>query len=119
MYDFIVIGGGPAGLTAAIYAIRKRLNVLLISEDLGGKTNYHLDLPDVENYQVIRGRGGGQPVSRVNWNTWTLPGSWSGSTKVEKRATGSLSIPKDGAALDARAVIVASGTQRGMAGRAG
>ena len=37
MYDLIIIGGGPAGLTAAIYAIRKRLNCLLISPDLGGK----------------------------------------------------------------------------------
>jgi alkyl hydroperoxide reductase subunit F len=55
MYDLIVIGGGPAGLTAAIYAIRKRLNVLLISKDLGGKTNFHLELPDQENYLVIRG----------------------------------------------------------------
>ena len=55
MYDIIVIGGGPAGLTTAIYAIRKRLNVLLVSKDLGGKTNYHLELPDQENYLVIRG----------------------------------------------------------------
>ncbi|HEX7975861.1 MAG TPA: FAD-dependent oxidoreductase [Anaerolineales bacterium] len=55
MHDLIVIGGGPAGLTAAIYAIRKRLNVLLVSKDLGGKTNYHLALPWIEDYQVIRG----------------------------------------------------------------
>ena len=55
MYDLIVVGGGPAGLTAAIYAIRKRLNVLLVSKDLGGKTNFHLELPDQENYLVIRG----------------------------------------------------------------
>ena len=56
MYDLIIIGGGPAGLTAAVYAIRKRLNVLLISKDLGGKTNYHLALPWIENYhQVIKG----------------------------------------------------------------
>jgi alkyl hydroperoxide reductase subunit F len=55
MYDLIIIGGGPAGLTAAIYAIRKRLNVLVISEDLGGKTMFHLSLPDTEQYQVIRG----------------------------------------------------------------
>jgi len=55
MYDIIIIGGGPAGLTATIYAIRKRLNVLLVSKDLGGKTNYHLELPDQESRQVIRG----------------------------------------------------------------
>lgn len=55
MYDLIVIGGGPAGLTAMVYAIRKRLNVLLVSPDLGGKTNFHLELPDQEQYLVIRG----------------------------------------------------------------
>lgn len=55
MYDLIIVGGGPAGLTAAIYAIRKRLNVLLISQDLGGKTNYHMTMPNVEMHQVIRG----------------------------------------------------------------
>jgi alkyl hydroperoxide reductase subunit F len=55
MYDLIVIGGGPAGLTAMVYAIRKRLNAVLVSPDLGGKTNYHLELPDQEQYQVIRG----------------------------------------------------------------
>lgn len=55
MYDLIVLGGGPAGLTATIYAIRKRLDVLLISKDLGGKTNYRLALPWIEDYQVIRG----------------------------------------------------------------
>jgi thioredoxin reductase len=55
MYDLIVIGGGPAGLTATIYALRKRLNVLLITKDLGGKTNYRLQLPDVEHHLVING----------------------------------------------------------------
>ena len=55
MDDLIIIGGGPAGLTAAIYAIRKRLNVLLISKDLGGKTNFRLQLPDVEKHLVING----------------------------------------------------------------
>lgn len=55
MYDLIVIGGGPAGLTATMYAIKKRLNVLLVSQDLGGKTNYRLALPWIEDYQVIRG----------------------------------------------------------------
>ena len=56
MYDLIIIGGGPAGLTAAIYAIRKRLEMLVISKDLGGKTNFHLELPDVELHNVISGQ---------------------------------------------------------------
>ena len=55
MYDLIIIGGGPAGLTAAIYAIRKRLNVILVSSDLGGKTNYHMVVPWVETQPIIRG----------------------------------------------------------------
>jgi alkyl hydroperoxide reductase subunit F len=55
MYDLIVVGGGPAGLTAAIYGIRKRLNVLMITKDLGGKTQYRLALPWIQEYQVIRG----------------------------------------------------------------
>jgi thioredoxin reductase len=55
MYDLIIIGGGPAGLTAAIYALRKRLNMLLISKDLGGKTNYRLQLPDLDHHLVING----------------------------------------------------------------
>ena len=48
MYDLIIIGGGPAGLTAAVYALRKRLNVLLVTRDLGGKTNFRLSLPWIE-----------------------------------------------------------------------
>jgi alkyl hydroperoxide reductase subunit F len=55
MYDLIVVGGGPAGLTATIYGLRKRLNVLMITKDLGGKTQYRLALPWIQDYQVIRG----------------------------------------------------------------
>lgn len=55
MYDVIIVGGGPAGLTATMYGIRKRLETLLITEDLGGKTNFHLQLPFFERHQVISG----------------------------------------------------------------
>lgn len=38
MYDLIIIGGGPAGVAAAIYAARKRLKTVLISEEIGGQS---------------------------------------------------------------------------------
>src|SRR5271157_4959826 len=54
-YDLVIIGGGPAGLTAAAYAIRKRIETILVSENLGGKTNYKFSLPGVETHPIIDG----------------------------------------------------------------
>ncbi len=47
MYDMIIIGAGIGGLSAAIYARRFKLNVLVISKDIGGTT---LEAHKVENY---------------------------------------------------------------------
>lgn len=38
MYDLVIIGGGPAGVSAAIYASRKRLNVVIVTESFGGQS---------------------------------------------------------------------------------
>ncbi len=38
MHDLIIIGGGPAGVAAGVYAARKQLKSLLISEDIGGQS---------------------------------------------------------------------------------
>ncbi|MBD3155329.1 MAG: FAD-binding protein [Candidatus Aenigmarchaeota archaeon] len=47
VYDVIIIGGGPAGLTAGIYAIRRTLKTLIISEEFGGVP---VNVPLIENY---------------------------------------------------------------------
>ena len=111
MYDLIVIGGGPAGLTAAVYAIRKRLNVLLISKDLGGKTNFHLDLPDQESYQVITG------VDVVNKFKSELEylkfaRHMEPVVRVEKDDGRFIVHTKGGGELPARAVIIATGARQ-------
>jgi thioredoxin reductase len=54
MYDLIVVGGGPAGLVATVYAVRQRLNVLLVTEKLGGKTEVRSEFPGIGDTGVIR-----------------------------------------------------------------
>jgi thioredoxin reductase (NADPH) len=49
-YDIIIIGGGPSGLAAGLYAARRNLKTLILSEMLGGQMSY---APSVENYPGI------------------------------------------------------------------
>jgi len=55
MYELMVIGGGPAGLAASVYAARKQLNTLLISVDIGGQLNKTLGIENYLGYQFIEG----------------------------------------------------------------
>ena len=53
MYDLMIIGGGPAGLAAAVYAARKKIDTLLISNDIGGQVNWTLGVENYLGYQFI------------------------------------------------------------------
>ena len=60
VWDVAVVGGGPAGLSAAMYAARKNLSTILIALDLGGQvgithlvTNYP-GMPVVEGPELVR-----------------------------------------------------------------
>jgi len=109
MYDLIIIGGGPAGLTAAIYAIRKRLNILLLSKDLGGKTNYHLSLPWIEDYQVIKGL---EIVNKFRHELEYLDFARhiEAVDSVKKQGENFVITTKGGGVLESKAVIIATGT---------
>lgn len=55
MFDLIILGAGPAGLTAAAYALHKRLETLVVTLDLGGKINFPFRVPWMEGHEVISG----------------------------------------------------------------
>lgn len=111
MYDLIIIGGGPAGLTAAIYAIRKRLNVLVLSKDLGGKTNYRLGLPWIEDYQVIRGL---EVVNKFRNELEYLDFARHVDTveKVEKQENHFIVTIQNGKKFESKTVILATGARQ-------
>jgi len=47
-YDLIIIGGGPAGVTAGIYAARQKLKTLLLTKSFGGQMAHKA--VEIENY---------------------------------------------------------------------
>jgi alkyl hydroperoxide reductase subunit F len=51
IYDVLIVGAGPAGLTAGVYCSRKMLNTILISENIGGQA---LESWAIENYMGYR-----------------------------------------------------------------
>jgi len=111
MYDLVVIGGGPAGLTATVYAIRKRLNVLMVTKDLGGKTNYHLALPWIQDYQVIRGL---EIVNKFRSELEYLDfaRTMESVEKVIKAGEGFKVSTKEGSVFETRAVIITTGARQ-------
>lgn len=110
MYDLIILGGGPAGLTAAIYAGRKRLNFLVIAPDLGGKTNYRLQLPDIDHHLVINGE---ETISRFAHEVELLHVArrLDQVEAVTSTPEGYRVQTQGGATCTARALIVATGAR--------
>ena len=55
MYELIIIGAGPAGMTAAVYAGRKKLNALLVSYNIGGQVLWTAGVENYMGYQFVEG----------------------------------------------------------------
>ena len=55
-YDLVIIGGGPAGMSAAVYASRKKLRTLMVTINLGGQVLWTSDIENYPGYQYITGQ---------------------------------------------------------------
>ncbi len=55
LYDTVIVGGGPAALTAALYAARKAMDVLLLTRELGGQMT---NTETIDNYLGLPGSSG-------------------------------------------------------------
>jgi thioredoxin reductase len=94
-----------------MYAIRKRLNVVMVSKDLGGKTNFRLELPGVEDYQIIRGLEiVGKFRSELEYLDFAR--HMEPVEQVTQHQDAFAVHTRGGGELLAKAVVVASGTQQ-------
>ena len=112
VWDVAVVGGGPAGLSAALYAARKNLSTILITMDLGGQvgithlvTNYP-GLPVIEGPELVRLMF----EQAYMYGLERLIGERVTGVRVEGRAK--VLELQSGKEVKARAVIVASGAQK-------
>jgi len=62
VYDVIIVGGGAAGLSAGIYACRRKMNTLIITKDIGGQA---LLAKEVENYPGVERVSGMELIQRI------------------------------------------------------
>mgnify|MGYP000380223596 CR=1 FL=1 len=55
MYDCIIIGAGPAGMTAAIYTARRKLKTLVLAKDPGGQMVWSADVENYTGFTMVTG----------------------------------------------------------------
>jgi alkyl hydroperoxide reductase subunit F len=112
VWDVAVVGGGPAGLTAAMYAARKNLSTILIAMDLGGQvgithlvTNYP-GMPVVEGPELVRLMF----EQAYMYGLERMLGERVDAIRVDGRAK--VLELASGKAVKARSVILASGAEK-------
>jgi alkyl hydroperoxide reductase subunit F len=108
VYDLVIIGAGPAGITASVYASRKKLNFLVISLDIGGQAAWSGDIENYTGYQFITGPELAQKFQEHMLKYDTLLKDSEEVLKLNK--TGDIfSVETNKGVYQSRSVIIASG----------
>ena len=119
MYDIIVVGGGPAGMTAALYARRSSKSVLVLEKNgYGGQITYS---PKVENYPGTKQMSGVEFADRLLDQILDQGAETEVETVSGLRREGQIwhVLTQEGGDYAARSVILATGVKHRMLGLPG
>lgn len=114
LYDLMIVGGGPAGTTAAVYSCRKKLKTLMITLDLGGQV---LTTSDIENYTGFQYVTGQELTAKFDAQIRQFPLALTMPARVERLEAqesgasrrGFVARTEQGKTYHSRTVIVATG----------
>lgn len=111
MYDLIIIGGGPAGIAAGIYAVRYGLDTYLLERTaIGGQI---ASSSEVENYPGFSSINGMELMNtfKAHAESMGVPIGNKGVTKVRNERDKKIVSTEDNVDLEAKAVIIATGAK--------
>ncbi len=119
MYDIIVIGGGAAGMTAALYARRNGKTALVIErEGFGGQITHS---PKVENYPGTLSMSGAEFADRLLEQILHQGAEieLANVTEIRRGGGGLTVLTEDGGCFEGRAAVIATGVRHRMLGLEG
>lgn len=115
MYDLIIIGGGPAGIAAGVYASRKQLKTLLITKEWGGQSTVSLE---IQNWIGTPAISGNELAKNLEDHLKTYADGFveikenTLVTDLQKQDEHFVATLQNDEKVEARTVLIASGSQR-------
>jgi len=115
MYDLIIIGGGPAGLTAAVYSARKKMKTLLLTKELGGQLLWTREIENYMGYQFISGP---ELMSKFEEQVkrFSVETKYDEVTGLTVEKNGSFTVKTEEGDYQSKTVILASGKRSRLLG---
>lgn len=108
MYELIIIGAGPAGITASVYAARKKMNFLVVTKDVGGQMVLSADIENYIGYQFITGMELTRKF-REHMEQFKVELKEQEIVNLVEKEDGSMGVLTDKGEYKTKTVVVASG----------
>lgn len=108
MYDIIIIGSGPAGMTAAIYSTRREMKTLVIGKETGGQMIW---ASEIENYPGFKSITSFELINKIKDHMLSSGAELSEDEvkKIEKLSDGSFRVYTNKGEFQAKTILVAMG----------